>query len=67
MENAVRSFLRSSEHLKVALEAEITKEHALASSSGPEQSKRVLALVVHGKDYVGDDEEGRCVACFLFQ
>jgi hypothetical protein len=65
MENAVRSLLRSSEDLKAALQVEITNEHALANSSGTERFRRVLAVVEHKKDYVGD-KEGRCVTCFLF-
>ncbi|OAX42254.1 DNase I-like protein [Rhizopogon vinicolor AM-OR11-026] len=56
MENALRSLLRSSEDLKAALDTEITKEHGLASSSGTERSRRVLAVVAHKKDYMGDEE-----------
>jgi len=57
MENALRFHLRSSDDLKVALDAEIAKGHGLASS---EPSKRILAVVAHRNDFVGD-EEGRCV------
>ncbi|KAG1752256.1 DNase I-like protein [Suillus lakei] len=57
METAVQSLLRSSEDLKAALEVEITQEHDdLSSSSAADRSKRVLAIVSHRRDYVGDEE-----------
>ncbi|KAG2134783.1 DNase I-like protein [Suillus clintonianus] len=57
METAVRSLLRSSEDLKAALEVEVAQELGdLPSSSAAERSRRVLAVVSHRGDYVGDEE-----------
>ncbi|KAG1740451.1 DNase I-like protein [Suillus paluster] len=56
-EAAVQSLLRSSEDLKVALEVEVMQDHGgLSSSSAAERSRRVVAVVSHRKDYVGDEE-----------
>jgi predicted nucleic acid-binding Zn finger protein len=63
MEAAVQSLLRSSEDLKATLEVEVTQLQErgdLASSFTDDRSKRILAVVSHRKDYVGD-EEGWCV------
>ncbi|KAG1867495.1 Endonuclease/exonuclease/phosphatase [Suillus tomentosus] len=62
MEAAVQSLLRSSENLKAALEVEVTQLQErgdLSSSSTDDRSRRILAVVSHRREYVGD-EEGRC-------
>jgi phosphatidylinositol-bisphosphatase len=59
MEAAVQSLLRSSEDLKATLEVEVTQLQErgdLASSFTDDRSKRILAVVSHRKDYVGDEE-----------
>lgn len=59
MEAAVQSLLRSSEDLKAALEVEVTQLQErgdISSSSADDRSKRILAVVSHRKDYVGDEE-----------
>lgn len=69
MEAAVQSLLRSSENLKAALEVEVTQLQErgdLSNSSTDDRSRRILAVVSHRREYVGD-EEGRCVTCFLCQ
>ncbi|KAG2159338.1 DNase I-like protein [Suillus bovinus] len=61
-EAAVQSLLRSSENLKAALEVEVTQLQErgdFSSSSTDDRSRRILAVVSHRKDYMGD-EEGRC-------
>ncbi|KAG2040787.1 Endonuclease/exonuclease/phosphatase [Suillus americanus] len=61
METAVQSLLRSSEDLKAALEVEVTQLQErgdLPSSSTDDRSRRILAVVSHRGDYVGD-EKGR--------
>jgi hypothetical protein len=69
MEASVQSLLRPSENLKAVLEVEVTQLQErgdLSSSSANDRSRRILAVVSHRRDYVGD-EDGRCVTCFLCQ
>lgn len=59
MQAAVQSLLRSSEDLKAALEVEVTQLQErgdISSYSADDRSKRILAVVSHRKDYVGDEE-----------
>ncbi|KAG2058062.1 DNase I-like protein [Suillus hirtellus] len=59
MEAAVQSLLRSSENLKAALEVEVTQLQErgdLSSSSTDDRSRRILAVVSHRREYVGDEE-----------
>lgn len=59
MEAAIQSLLRSSENLKAALEVEVTQLQErgdLSSSSTDDRSRRILAVVSHRRDYVGDEE-----------
>lgn len=59
MEAAIQSLLRSSENLKAALEVEVTQLQErgdLSSSSTDDRSRRILAVVSHRREYVGDEE-----------
>lgn len=59
MEATVQSLLRSSENLKAALEVEVTQLQErgdLSSSSTDDRSRRILAVVSHRREYVGDEE-----------
>ncbi|KAG2108377.1 DNase I-like protein [Suillus discolor] len=59
MEAAIQSLLRSSENLQAALEVEVTQLQErgdLSSSSTDDRSRRILAVVSHRRDYVGDEE-----------
>ncbi|KAG1802570.1 DNase I-like protein [Suillus variegatus] len=59
MEAAVQSLLRSSENLKAALEVEVTQLQErgdLSNSSTDDRSRRILAVVSHRREYVGDEE-----------